>query len=655
MVRLKNLLLFFICFSSTSCGLIESFFEPHDLLSRFKKPGTLATITPPLQGNSLIPVVQFVLPTNQANVPTNFGIYGSVDNCYPITGVYLSVDEGAFSAVNGGKDWWTNLVQTPGLFTIDAYATDNTGKSSLTNRISLFANGSLPTIQVTSHTNGQDCLTNITISGNAAASVGTIAEVYASVDGAPFSVVSGTASWNFSPDINAGPHTFCFYALDSLSNTSSPAFLKLEPKSTKYAAALSKAIQFYDANKCGSDVTTDNSFSWRGNCHTSDAVVGGFHDGGDFVKFSIPLAYSFMVLGWALYDHGTAFSTSDKNKLLNDIEFRFSNYFLTCYNKTAHTFIYQIGQGASDHSYWGPPETQPTARPSYPINIAAGYTGPGGLLAAGLALMSMNYQSVDSLYASQCLDSATNLYFDIKAYPYNSEPDPGFYDPVELSDRLAISAAFLYFADPSRKNMYYTDLIQYLSGTNTYGQQKAQNEWAFSWGDTYVGAFILAHRIAVLENDLPNITAFSNAVAYHFNYWINTVPLSAGGIKIINSFNPLRYTSGFCSLAFATKGQLTDIPTRSLAQSQLDYILGQNPRNSSYIIGYGTNYPLQPHHRAANPLQGNALYTLTGALVNGPDINDNFIDSYQQYQHTDVGIDRNANLIMSLSGLIHNQ
>lgn len=37
---------------------------------------------------------------------------------------------------------------------------------------------------------------------------------------------------------------------------------------------------------------------------------------------------------------------------------------------------------------------------------------------------------------------------------------------------------------------------------------------------------------------------------------------------------------------------------RNYAESQVRYLLGENKRNSSYVVGIGTNPPQKPHHRA---------------------------------------------------------
>ena len=106
-----------------------------------------------------------------------------------------------------------------------------------------------------------------------------------------------------------------------------------------FAKALQYSVYFYDANMCGTDVSENTRFSWRGDCHTYDAKVplqpmgsdsvgtnlsqsfidqyrdvldpdgdgyvdlsGGFHDAGDHVKFGMPEDYAASTLGWGYYE-----------------------------------------------------------------------------------------------------------------------------------------------------------------------------------------------------------------------------------------------------------------------------------------------------------------------------------------------------------------
>ena len=87
----------------------------------------------------------------------------------------------------------------------------------------------------------------------------------------------------------------------------------------------------------------------------------------------------------------------------------------------------------------------------------------------------------------------------------------------------------------------------------------------------------------------------------------------------------------------------------------MDYLLGANPRHSSYVVGFGANSPTQPHHRGAStpvlapgtdvncglsfgewmaPDKPNPN-ELTGAIVGGPDKNDGFVDKRGNSSYTE--------------------
>jgi hypothetical protein len=88
------------------------------------------------------------------------------------------------------------------------------------------------------------------------------------------------------------------------------------------------------------------------------------------------------------------------------------------------------------------------------------------------------------------------------------------------------------------------------------------------------------------------------------------------------------------------------------AKSQMDYLLGDNPQGRSYLIGYSDTYPVNIHHRAANPNKSSATYTLYGALVGGPtDANGSYDDSTDSYSCTEPALDYNGSFIMAIAGL----
>ena len=98
---------------------------------------------------------------------------------------------------------------------------------------------------------------------------------------------------------------------------------------------------------------------------------------------------------------------------------------------------------------------------------------------------------------------------------------------------------------------------------------------------------------------------------------------------------------------------------------QVDYILGSNPLNMSYMVGYGKKFPKRIHHRGSSlpsisqhpqhiDCGGGYTYLsskdpnpnlLTGAVVGGPDIKDSYADSRSDYEHSEPTTYINAPLV----------
>ena len=78
--------------------------------------------------------------------------------------------------------------------------------------------------------------------------------------------------------------------------------------------------------------------------------------------------------------------------------------------------------------------------------------------------------------------------------------------------------------------------------------------------------------------------------------------------------------------------QVTAAQLLGAAQRQVDYILGQNPRGMSYMIGFGRN-PTRVHHRA------------------GPDQGDNINDNRGNYAQMEPATYVNAPIVGILSEL----
>lgn len=105
---------------------------------------------------------------------------------------------------------------------------------------------------------------------------------------------------------------------------------------------------------------------------------------------------------------------------------------------------------------------------------------------------------------------------------------------------------------------------------------------------------------------------------------------------------------------------------------QADYILGKNPKSMSYLVGYGENYPVRVHHRGASIASLSVMHSsvgcvegfeawykrpeadpnvIYGALVGGPNVNDEFTDDRSNYEQTEPTLSGAAPLVGLFSKL----
>lgn len=419
-----------------------------------------------------------------------------------------------------------------------------------------------------------------------------------------------------------------------------------------YGEALRDTIIFYDANKCGKDAGENNFFDWRGACHTTDGadvgldLTGGYHDCGDHVKFGITEGYAASILEWSYYRYKDIFErTGNSEKMLQQLK-HFTDYFLKCH-PTSDVFYYQCGDGTTDHSYWGPPEEQTTSRPTmFKADSSNAASDVLGESAAALALMYLNYNDIDPEYSEKCLTAAKELYNMGKSNQGLSNAQ-GFYYSSTYKDDLAWAATWLYTI--TKDQSYLDDAAAFVIEPGS--GLPLEDKWTMCWDDMFIPAEIRLYEITGDQ-------IYKNALAANINFWENGIETTPGGLKFLNSWGVLRYSAAEAMVALIYSEDTGDEGALNLAKSQIDYILGDNPENMSYVIGYGSKWPAHPHHRAANGYtyidNGNlkpAKNLLLGGLMGGPDSSDHYNDDGSQYQCTETGIDYDAGLLGALAGL----
>lgn len=491
-----------------------------------------------------------------------------------------------------------------------------------------------------------------------------------------------------------------------------PAEVSAEPE-YNFAKALQLSLYFYDANKCGGGIT-GGRLEWRGDCHLEDREVelipmtekyrgtnlsqsfinkyrsildpdgngtmdlsGGMHDAGDHVKFGLPQAYAASTVGWGFYEFRDAYDDIGEGEHIREILRWFNDYFLRCTfmdkNGEVIAFCYQVGEGDIDHDWWNPPELQVYTmledfeRPAYFATSETPASDQCAGAAASLAINYLNFKDEDPEYAKKCLDTAIALYEFARKYRGLGYAGT-FYESSYDYDEMSWAAVWLNIATGNKE---YIDHIVATdeSGKYTGYMQRIivdtgnewQNIWVHCWDTVWGGVFAKLAPITNTERDWYifrwNLEYWSG-IAHENPKDTNFLAKTPAGFSMLNSYGSARYNTAAQLCALVYKKYKGDGRFADWAKGQMEYIMGNNPMNRAYIVGYSENAASHPHHRASHGSKTlsmddppDQVHTLWGALVGGPDADDFHKDVTSDYIYNEVAIDYNAAFVGACAGL----
>lgn len=426
-----------------------------------------------------------------------------------------------------------------------------------------------------------------------------------------------------------------------------------------FAKLLQESLYLYDANMCGTDVTEKTGLSWRQNCHTEDQyasyngqtvdVSGGYHDAGDHAKFALPQAYTASVLGMSYYQFKTAFTELGQTEHIKKILDHFAEYLEKCAvldtNGNVIAYCYQVGNGNTDHNYWGAPEKQPSRENQY--YFTSDSNPCVDVLcesAAALAIHAVNYSDGKALTYAEKLFAYADQQISMGRTGL-SISDPGdLYKSANYEDDYALAAAWLYKA----------------TGNDTYKQKYDQKfgaaanpNWSLCWDNVSLAAMLY-------DPDGGNLSTVSNCLDGMNRSLAKT---EDNGYFFLQQWGSARYNAAQQFTALAYDFVTGQNRYGDWATGQMKYILGNNAGNNGkgycFVVGYNDHAVKYPHHRAAsgyNNVSGNGrtsqAHVLLGALVGGPTSTSNtFVDNAEDYTASEVALDYNAGLVGAAAGL----
>ncbi len=471
----------------------------------------------------------------------------------------------------------------------------------------------------------------------------------------------------------------------------------------QYQKALWMTTRFYGAQRSGhgpnwliadyepTDVANDCkgnlSAFVKGKSYIKDAdgdydLTGGWYDCGDFATFGQTFFYSAYMLVLAYLEFPAGFDdfystdyhgyvesgdyTWEGKKGVPDgipdilNEAKYAVDFIIKAVRNENTFYYQKGDGDADHKVWCTSPTKSTLKVGdggeadgvrYMGKATGNVTSMASLAGAALAGMAQAYMKFDPEYANLCLEKAKVCYKFVTSTTKGNSGACAFYGnkPKYVTDET------IFYAE-----MYRATLDeQYLKAAEasaTWMKTEANFNHNFSlcYNNTEdLGCYLMA--------SLGDKTEYSKYGKEALEFFVKLYKPSSGYFLNVKNdgWGVLRFPANqaFVYGLYAKLNGSKSIDPYAL--TSIEYIMGKNGANFSYIVGFGDKHPFYPHHRnfyrTDNNNEGNLptitkdyKYVQLGYMVGGSLDNGSYKDIEKEYTYSEGGIDYNAGLVGAL-------
>ncbi|GJN00160.1 hypothetical protein PR202_ga17571 [Eleusine coracana subsp. coracana] len=398
-----------------------------------------------------------------------------------------------------------------------------------------------------------------------------------------------------------------------------------------YEDALRKSLLYFEAQRSGR-LPHGQRVAWRDHSGLTDGLeqgvdlVGGYYDAGDHVKFGLPMAFTVTMLSWSLIEYGG--DVADAGELRHALESVKwgTDYFIKAHTRPDELWA-EVGDGDTDHYCWQRPEDMTTSRQAYKVDRDRPGSDVAGETAAAMAAASMVFREHNPHYAHLLLHHAQQLFEFADKYrgKYDSSiaEVKSYYASVSgYHDELLWAALWLHRA---------TGKAEYLDYVVRNADEFGGTGWAiteFSWDVKYAGVQILAARLLLSGEHAPQhretLERYRSKAEHYVCACLGknaaadaNVERSPGGMLYIREWNNMQYVTSAAFLLSVYSAYLSSSDHQhhavscpaekahpgelfAAARAQVEYVLGSNPRGTSYLVGYGPKYPARVHHRAAS-------------------------------------------------------
>lgn len=285
--------------------------------------------------------------------------------------------------------------------------------------------------------------------------------------------------------------------------------------------------------------------------------------------------------------------------------------------------------------------------------------------AAVMAVASRVFADYESVYpglSAQMLTAAENAWAWAKANPqiYYSQPSDittGGYGDNNVTDEFAWAAAELYIT--TQNNNYYTEMNAANLSADVPG-----------WGNVKSLSWVSLGRnidslTTIADKDLIKNRLFSLADTISSSKQASAYAVSMVSGDFVWGSNAVAMNQAMMLLA-AYDQDKSKIQYLQAAQSLLDYVLGRNPTDYSFVTGFGSKTPMHIHHRPS--AADGIVAPIPGFIAGGPnpgqqdksDCNQaypsnlpakSYLDHDCSYASNEIAINWNAPLVFVSAGV----
>eukprot|EP00903_Cladosiphon_okamuranus_P004254 g4252.t1 len=453
-----------------------------------------------------------------------------------------------------------------------------------------------------------------------------------------------------------------------------------------HAGLSQAALKSYYFNRSGTELTAEYAGDWARpaahldtqiEAHSSAASAsrpegtmisgaGGWYDAGDFNKYIVNSGISTYTL-LAAYEHfpeyfaGLQVGIPESTNSLPDIldETLWNIHWMLSMQDSADGGVYHKLTALNFEPLVMPHEA---TSQRYVVQKS---TGAALNFAAVMAVAARVFDDFGaelsnmglSDFAQQCRDAAVSAWTWAKnnpnaLYVQPADVSTGEYASSDMNDEFAWAAAELYISLDN--DDYYNEFTNYRASA---GSAIGVPSWGYVMGLGYVSLLQHEQQLSVLADvDSVRTSLFELADSLRL-----TATESAYGVAMGNSDFDFVWGSNAIALnqslvLIQAYRDSDDDSYLTAALANLDYVLGRNPRDISFVTGFGTRSPMDIHHRQSGADE--VVAPVPGLLAGGPhdgmqdgcayDSNlpaTTYLDDWCSYSTNEVAINWNAALV----------